>query len=625
MTIVKRIISERPHVLLMAVFTAAMLALHQLVFLYGDDYFYGTFAQNGAAVFFDMHAEHYMTVNGRSVVHILASLLLIFDVYLWRLINPFIILLTLCFLSGVIHSRRPQITQRKGFAPVLAMSMGLFLLIDIYVARAGIYWLDGSMNYLYPIFMLSWTVYIFDKSLTDGKKHYFLPLLSFFAGATTEQGGLMTAGILLAVVISEVFNAKTKLGAPSGRKLKCVNYISLLCAFAGYISVAFAPGTFERWGIENAGLSVENIISAVNFFFIEVESALFIMLTMLSASFILNILAREIYAKNRCGIFRLFNYFVQACIYFWLLLYIIATENVIFTKNMFAFAVITPVCLMLLYVFALYFIIRGNVFPLAFFIAALGAQISMAVIPVPYHRTLLCSILAMILPITTAVSEINDSAVAKVFSAASLLCGAMSFALVFYGYAGNYTVNQYNLAQIKELQTDNSNERAILKMLPDDMYGWSPLHSSSYHIPHLERYYGLPADSVFIHFPEIFTRLYVNGDRLYTNVPPYYVENRGVYCISIRDISRAFDYSDNWDEGAGQVTIDTGEKRVRISAAAGEVTVDGNTIEGSEFVIFNYNSHFMIESDFYEKIFGFDIDISQRAGENEGVDLSIIA
>jgi hypothetical protein len=470
------------------------------------------------------------------------------------------------------------------------------------------------MNYLYPVFILVMAVYIFDKSMSDisgGKKHWFLPPLCFFAGATTEQAGIMAAGIFFIILAAEIFKK-----ARSQSRL--IHYVSAACSLAGYITVAFAPGTFRRLDLDNAGFSLQNLITAVSFFFTARESAVFIILTTLSALFLFNRLSRELSDLKKI------HACAQVCILPVLAFYIIIiAAELTFQRNIYIILTASAISIFTAYVYLLYFIIRGNILPFAFFTAAAGAQLFMSVTHITYYRTLLCSVLALLPCIMMGIIELRKNA-ARGCAALFLIFGFINFASVLNGYAVNYPVNQYNLAQIRQLQTCENTEFALLKPMTNDIYGWSPLHNSNTHVMQLENFYKLPPDTVYIDFHEEgLNRLYLNGGRIYTNVPPMSRRTDAgerIFCIGVRDIARALGYTIEWDSQNNAIIIITEDKELAVSPATGKASVNGDLVD-SEYIIFNYKARFMIESDFYRDILGLDIEIILN--ENQAVDIII--
>lgn len=614
MVFIKKFIAQKANLIIMAIFAAIMIVFHQLIFLYGDDYFYGTFHLSGLFDFFKMHTGHYTEINGRAIIHLLVTFLLIFDIYIWRFINPLIILLTLYFLSKIVLFRKTADSENIDFTSILIASIGLFLLIGVDIARESIYWLTGSINYLYPIFMLSWAVYIFNKSLSDGKKHYFLPLLCFFASATTEQTGIMTAGLLIMVCTAK------KLPINSEREnLRLTHYISTVCAIIGYLTVVLAPGTFHRWDTEKAGFSFENLINSINFFFTTPQSVIFIILTAISAIYLLNKLSRELYTKNHRKNIRIINICVKSCLSLILAFYLFVIVTNPTLPNDLIFWVAVLILIFITYNFTFYFIIRNNILPFAFFIVAVGAQIAMSVISTVYYRTLLCSVLALIVPIITGISELNKK-ISFLASLALSICGIFIFVPVFNGYAENAPVNRYNLEQIKEFQRESGSEYMVIKPMSDNTYCWDMLYTSSYHIAQFEKFYRLPENTVYIDFPEEgLNRLYLNNSRIITHIPPMYSNKDESLCIAVRDIAQKLGYMIDWNDESGSIIINTGDKKISISTVSGYATVDENYI--GEYMIFNHEGRSMIELDFYKDAFNFDIDIIPN--ENKGFDIFV--
>jgi len=105
------------------------IVFHRFIFLMGDDFYYGTFS-NSLDNFFREHISHYLNINGRALVHFIVSVLLIFDVYLWRIINPFIIMLTI----WIIYKN----TQTNSGLGLIVCAL-LFFSFNLDIVHAGVY------------------------------------------------------------------------------------------------------------------------------------------------------------------------------------------------------------------------------------------------------------------------------------------------------------------------------------------------------------------------------------------------------------------------------------------------------------------------------------------------------
>jgi hypothetical protein len=54
---------------------------------FGDDYYYLTYTNGTLSDFFNYHINHYLGINGRFIVHILATLFLWVNFYWWKILN----------------------------------------------------------------------------------------------------------------------------------------------------------------------------------------------------------------------------------------------------------------------------------------------------------------------------------------------------------------------------------------------------------------------------------------------------------------------------------------------------------------------------------------------------------
>jgi len=270
------------YLLFPAVFIAAYAFLHQFVFLHADDFYYGLVSRGSFSDFIAFQIDHYQRLNGRAIVHVLITAILIFDLTLWRLINPLMLFGTIYFaakcagLALGIDSRG----DRKQFQLLLISMAALFLCFPIAITRETVFWLSGAFNYLYPMLLFFAAYYIFAKSLAQNKKTPILPLLTFLAAATMEQIGLMFMVALFLCFGGHVIRK---------RKINWVHILSLLTAIAGILTVLYAPGVQRRRGHEGLPLNFETLGNALRFFFLSPVSRLFIIL------FALGVIALALY------------------------------------------------------------------------------------------------------------------------------------------------------------------------------------------------------------------------------------------------------------------------------------------------------------------------------------------
>ena len=123
------------------------LAVNLNLTLYSDDYWYGTFFQNGPAGFWEQTVAHYQNTNGRVLVHILIPLLLLADVKLFAILSP--LLTAAIFLLAL---RTQNFAMGRG-ALLLGTALSLLTLLgsEIEYLRMSLYWLAAYFNYAFPL------------------------------------------------------------------------------------------------------------------------------------------------------------------------------------------------------------------------------------------------------------------------------------------------------------------------------------------------------------------------------------------------------------------------------------------------------------------------------------------
>ena len=465
-----------------------LFVLHSFIFMQGDDFFFGTLTQNGFGRFWYEMAKHYMEDNGRAIINFLTALILIPDIHLFRLLNPILIIGTI-FMTTELAA--------KGKNPIAATVAGilLFSLISIDVTRQSVYWLTGSMNYLYPSFMIMSTYRLVRKSRLTGKKYRFLPLLGFIAGAAVEQSGAMLIGILLLDMACQKFIAKEK---PAKTEIS-----TFAAAAIGFLTVVLSPGTGARIGIETKTPLWEVV----------------------SSSFLL---LAKFNVKNHP--MPIFNALLCLCAIYWLVKYKHAAHSILASflalcLPFYLWAVYVPYtgahryaaaafftinCLSLIYVSALMMLREKEPMPLLFTLAAFGAQLMMLFSPVLGERNLLPSVLAYFAVIVYTVQRLNLSAPKLKYCAAAILATLFAFSCFnitkdITGYKQNAAIHKYNIGQIHETRERNALLRTFgppsplcLKQASDEQYHWSPPYANPFHHKMFRLYYGL--ESVKVEF-----------------------------------------------------------------------------------------------------------------------------
>ena len=118
----------------------------------------------------------------------------------------------------------------------------LIAAIEINMSRQSIYWLTGSFNYIYPLFLFFAYFYCITK--IENKNYYIASIIvGLLSAATMEQSSMMTFGLTLLVLLSkfkEFKNIKNTLH--ENKKLLLLLAVTLI----GTCSVLLSPSQFIR-------------------------------------------------------------------------------------------------------------------------------------------------------------------------------------------------------------------------------------------------------------------------------------------------------------------------------------------------------------------------------------------
>ena len=522
---------------LLCALLAGMLVLHRYIYLQGDDFAYGLMIKNGWSGFFRDMWNHHMNVNGRTIVHALVCFLLLFEMELFRITGPLLIVATITLMAKLSNIIGPKDKRNIFFACLTGVL--LIAVMAIRITRQSLYWLDGSMNYIYPVCLLFLTYFLIRKGRITKKKYHFLPIIAFLAGQSVEQISAMTVGLLLLDLLFRKYVEKEE-----------ITKIELWTFIAGAIGAAItilAPGNFNRIGIE----------SKMPF----LTQLKYVTADLLHINFVAH--ASSIYYA-----------LIAVCNITWLLRY----KN---KKNLLIAAILTigvtmqqlliykypimnqptdpfmpPLANTLLLIFAainmaafLYtatLILRREKeqLPLIFAILGIGAQVMFVVLPVIGARTLVPSILVYFVYIAYTIQRAKKlpptlSAVALItmlylqYNKTAILIAAVLLLLInigylltqktilqkkhpttaavtllcvilcclslhgmlqnIKGYKGNAPAHEFNIAateafiQRNEGKVQKSN-KLVLQKVKDENYHWSSLYDSPYHRICFEQY-----------------------------------------------------------------------------------------------------------------------------------------
>lgn len=220
--------------------------------LFSDDFYYMTFWREGPAHFMELVVDHFKTFNGRVLVHLVAQTVLAFPMWVFALVN------TALLLGGGLLATRLQDGEAKG--GVLWAGVTLFgaqlLLIGPETMKESLLWVSASYNYMLPVMMLVAGLWCWQRWLRTGPWYaaFWVLLLQFLCGATTEQCGALAVGGTLLVGLHWIIKERPKPGAMPKALL------GTLLSLAGYGTIFLSPATQARMGRKVDG-GIESLFS----------------------------------------------------------------------------------------------------------------------------------------------------------------------------------------------------------------------------------------------------------------------------------------------------------------------------------------------------------------------------
>ncbi|MCR5457202.1 MAG: DUF6056 family protein [Clostridiales bacterium] len=232
---IKTFVTEYYHYLVLALLFIIQMVIAFNVDLYGDDFYYANFTQEGIGYFISENIFHYNMTNGRCWVHLLDELLLCNgSIILWRLLQPFAVILTVFYGAKLASG-----DEKEKFKTALVMFSLSFTFIDILNANQSVYWATGSLNYFLPALLLICLAYQLVKAYRKGKLPFYVIILAVFACSSTEQCAFAS---VVFVLVYFLLNIKKNKG------LRAIDFILLVLSLAAMITLFLAPGNGVREG-----------------------------------------------------------------------------------------------------------------------------------------------------------------------------------------------------------------------------------------------------------------------------------------------------------------------------------------------------------------------------------------
>ncbi len=452
------------------------------VFLYGDDFFYSAFSKQDATYYFSRNIQHYFMANGRVVVHLLVTLFLGINLWVWRICNA-------AMLGGIVYFSLRLMPEKGNKSVPAAICLAFILGIGMPVYRQSVYWLTGSFNYVYPILMLVIYWSVLKQEIESKKSCQFLPVLAFFASATVEQGGMMAFGLNVILLGEKKFFRK--------EKLKRCEIMALIASFAGIVTVVCSPAQFLRASVEEnpvdgglLSLIVYNVKGFCRNFMMTRHMAIF-HVGVFSAS------AVTLLGELRGQYKKLATAALCVCVlsFIWwaaMMLGYTGGRSLYFLTCIFGYSASALVAAGLVY--RRY----GDVTGLTALVLAFGSQLMMIVSPVIGERNMLFYIAGAM--IFTAWSFGLCGEIKQKITVYAVTAVLISVALIIYsgtvtGYWKNAGVYRENLTKIKEYAEQHNRGSLEQKKLPEDSYGWAMPYHNAYYEPYYNICFDIPQDT----------------------------------------------------------------------------------------------------------------------------------
>ena len=467
------------YILIPIIFVSFLLININVVY-FGDDYYYLTFRDLEISEYFTRLAEHYCKDNGRFIVHMLATIFLKLPMPFWQVLNS-LMLTGICYFAAKILTN-----DNKNNLPLLISIMFLFIsFLDISITRQSTYWLTGSFNYIYPIFLLF--IYWFCLTKIDNKNFFIAAIIvGLLAAATMEQSGMMAFGLTILTLLSKFKNYKElrknhlfnniKDILKQNNKLVILSIVTLI----GLSSVILAPAQFVRIGLEeteqplfnrlltNSEFLLDNYTKSYNILPYSILFSFFAILyaqknirdkktTIIISFSILNIIFNlvniSIFAQTTSNIIKILIGFIIIFCYFIASFYI---NKHLYKKLLSPLTI--PIILML------------------------GSQGMMLISPVFGPRNLIFGLIMFAFTICLIASKV-DFKLKNFLTSLLVILALIANVDTANGYKQTKIIDKFNLEILTASNTTLSNENSVLTLykFPDDNYGWSMPYLSSYH------------------------------------------------------------------------------------------------------------------------------------------------
>lgn len=250
--IIRKININKKYIALI-VLLSLMLVIHHYVFIYADDFYYSRDASRGIG-YLPKFVLSELRQNGRIWIHLLLLFIVKYDVYLFRIVNPIIVMLSALLLAKISIDSNDS---NKNFLIATSCTSALFLFLPAQISSTSIYYAADSLNYLYVPMVVILYAYLFFRDYKKNYQNYPLNLwiliLAFFAGSSSQQSGMIAIGFSILILLYFKFFKNNKF------QNNTIPYF--IAIFVGYSIVSY--GSIKRMLYETSVGSKLNLKEAV--------------------------------------------------------------------------------------------------------------------------------------------------------------------------------------------------------------------------------------------------------------------------------------------------------------------------------------------------------------------------
>lgn len=241
-------------ILVMLIGSISFIAQMREVVLYADDFSLGLISQKGIVAILKHLKNNYLNWGG-GLTCLFATTFLLFRIGVWKAFQSILVI-----ISVIMATRMITYKNGKNKALVALIIWLCIYIMNIWVSREVLYWLDGGLAYELTAFQIfAYFYYLYTRMHLKISKKYdkiLLPVVAFFAGWSSAQSGAMVIVIPLILVIWQKIIKK--------EKIEKIYYVSMIIGIIGYGIFFFAPGNYARMDKFNEFAEL-NLLQKINY------------------------------------------------------------------------------------------------------------------------------------------------------------------------------------------------------------------------------------------------------------------------------------------------------------------------------------------------------------------------